>query len=252
MVAGQGTDCYWAPWAGLLHNVCGVCRCELSDQHLCKHSATVCTVIGALYAFFACLFAELREMSRKADAEKRQTEQAAATMDSIEAAARKQYEADQAAAQAQAGKWVWNADSGYYYNATHRWYYDHKAGWYYGGDPVEWTQTPSIPSAAMFGTAPHEGGDAPQQTATSKAAPAAAASSRPASAANGAAAALPAGAKVVKKTVALPVHPQAGIGGHQMPVAGRIGGAKGVGASSGSAADDLKVCSDCWGRRGCA
>eukprot|EP00878_Enallax_costatus_P034027 GHUV01037631.1.p1 GENE.GHUV01037631.1~~GHUV01037631.1.p1 ORF type:complete len:137 (+),score=56.48 GHUV01037631.1:191-601(+) len=92
----------------------------------------------------------------------------------------------------------------------------------------------------MFGTAPHEGGDAPQQTATSKAAPAAAASSRPASAANGAAAALPAGAKVVKKTVALPVHPQAGIGGHQMPVAGRIGGAKGVGASSGSAADDLK------------
>lgn len=63
-------------------------------------------------------------MSRKADAEKNQKQQAAATMDSIEAAARKQYEADQAAAQAQAGTWVWNADSGYYYNAVHRWVAD--------------------------------------------------------------------------------------------------------------------------------
>jgi hypothetical protein len=65
--------------------------------------------------------AELRDMSKKADAEKAQQEHAVAAMDSIEAAARKQYEADQAAAQAQAGKWVWHEGSGYYYNATHRW-----------------------------------------------------------------------------------------------------------------------------------
>jgi hypothetical protein len=60
-------------------------------------------------------------MSKKADAEKQQQEHAAAAMDTIEAAACKQYEADQAAAQAQAGKWVWHEGSGYYYNATHRW-----------------------------------------------------------------------------------------------------------------------------------
>jgi hypothetical protein len=59
-------------------------------------------------------------MSKKADAEKQQQEHAVASMDKIEAAARKQFEADQAAAQAQAGKWVWHEGSGYYYNATHR------------------------------------------------------------------------------------------------------------------------------------
>jgi hypothetical protein len=66
------------------------------------------------------LLPELRDMSKKADAEKQQQEHAVASMDKIEAAARKQYEADQAAAQAQAGKWVWHEGSGYYYNATHR------------------------------------------------------------------------------------------------------------------------------------
>lgn len=101
----------------------------------------------------------------------------------------------------------------------------------------------------MFGVAPHEGGDAPQQSAA--AAPSSRAAAGPAStssrghstAANTAAAtaAVPPGAKVVKKVVALPAHPQAAVGGHQMPVAGRIGGAKGVGSSNGAAADDHKV-----------
>lgn len=116
---------------------------------------------------------------------------------------------------------------------SRRWYYDHKTGWYYGGDPVEWTQTPSIPSAAMFGVAPHEGGSAPAAAAAAGGKAAAAAgskagssSSQPAATAAGAA-----GAKVVKKVVQLPSHPQAGVGGHQMPVSGRIGGAKGVGSS---------------------
>lgn len=63
---------------------------------------------------------ELRDMSKKADAEKQEKERTAATLDSIEAAARKQFEADQAAAEAQAGKWVWNESSGYYYNAMYR------------------------------------------------------------------------------------------------------------------------------------
>eukprot|EP00775_Hariotina_reticulata_P005007 gene5007-5248_t len=76
---------------------------------------------------------KLRDMSRKADAEKRGKEQAAAAMDNIEQLAREQYEKDQQAAKAQAGNWVWNESSGYYYNALHRWYYDHKTGWYYGG-----------------------------------------------------------------------------------------------------------------------
>jgi hypothetical protein len=64
--------------------------------------------------------AELREMSRKADAEKRGKEQATAAMDSIEKAAKEQFEKDQQAAKAQAGSWVWNESSGYYYNALHR------------------------------------------------------------------------------------------------------------------------------------
>jgi hypothetical protein len=48
----------------------------------------------------------------------------------------------------------------------------------------------------------------------------------------------------VKKVVQLPSHPLAGVGGHAMPVSGRIGGAKGVGIAdpaAAAAADAQKV-----------
>jgi spore germination cell wall hydrolase CwlJ-like protein len=59
-------------------------------------------------------------MSRKADAEKKEKEQAAAAIGSIEKAAQERFEADQRAAQEAAGKWVWMEDSQYYYNAKYR------------------------------------------------------------------------------------------------------------------------------------
>eukprot|EP00877_Chromochloris_zofingiensis_P009045 jgi/Chrzof1/4394/Cz14g11150.t1 len=101
---------------------------------------------------------KLRDMAKKADAQKAEEKSAAATMNSIEEAARKQFEKDQEAAAAIAGKWVWDEASVYYYNELHRWYYDSRTKWYYGGTPVAWTQTPSMPAVAMFGTAPLEGG----------------------------------------------------------------------------------------------
>lgn len=64
--------------------------------------------------------AELRDMSRKADAEKKEKEQAAAAIDDIEKAARERFDADQRAAQEAAGRWDWVEDSQYYYNAKHR------------------------------------------------------------------------------------------------------------------------------------
>jgi hypothetical protein len=55
---------------------------------------------------------------------------------------------------------------------------------------------------------------------------------------------------VVKKTVMqLTAHPQSAIGGHQMPMSGRIGGAKGVGseADAGAEAAAAKVgCVHVW------
>lgn len=59
-------------------------------------------------------------MSKKADAEKKEKEQAAAAIGDIEKAARERFEADQQAAQEAAGTWVWREDSQYYYNAKHR------------------------------------------------------------------------------------------------------------------------------------
>lgn len=63
---------------------------------------------------------ELRDMSRKADSEKKEKEAAAAAISSIEQKAQERFEADQAAAQEAAGKWDWMPDSQYYYNAKHR------------------------------------------------------------------------------------------------------------------------------------
>lgn len=104
---------------------------------------------------------------------------------------------------------------------------------------MAWTQKPGLPSAALFGAAPHDGGPVAQPAAAGSAAPgsssAAAAAGGKASAQEAAAATAAAtGQKVVvRKTVMqLPSHPQSAIGGHQMPTSGRIGGAKGVGAST--------------------
>jgi hypothetical protein len=60
-------------------------------------------------------------MAKKADAERKMEKQAAATMDAIEEAAQKQYQADQEAQAAISGRWTWDEGSGYYYNAVHRW-----------------------------------------------------------------------------------------------------------------------------------
>jgi WW domain-binding protein 4 len=128
-----------------------------------------------------------------------------------------------------------------------RWYYDPKTQWYYGGEPVAWTQKPGLPSAAMFGAAPHEGGPEPQPAAAAGAdggggsSKAAARGSSVQEAAAAAAAAT--GQKVVvRQTVMqLPSHPQSAIGGHQMPTSGRIGGAKGVGSETDGDADAAKV-----------
>jgi hypothetical protein len=246
-------------------------------------------------------------MSRKADTEKKEKEAAAAAISSIEAKAQQRFEADQAAAQEAAGKWVWMPDSQYYYNAKHRWvgarvcalfssqrspgvcarhsafstvrqsmacistgpcltyfhrlimlllplcaaccavpccrwYYDPKTQWYYGGEPVAWTQKPGLPSASLFGVAPHEGGPEPQQQPAAAAAGGGGSGRVSVQEAAAAAAAATGQKVVVKKTVMqLPSHPQSAIGGHQMPTAGRIGGAKGVGTSDSSGDAAAKV-----------
>jgi hypothetical protein len=59
-------------------------------------------------------------MAKKADAEKKQEKDALASMEAIEAKAREKFAADEAAAKAAAGSWVWDAGSGYYYNEVHR------------------------------------------------------------------------------------------------------------------------------------
>eukprot|EP00879_Flechtneria_rotunda_P014400 GHRR01015047.1.p1 GENE.GHRR01015047.1~~GHRR01015047.1.p1 ORF type:complete len:235 (+),score=81.12 GHRR01015047.1:149-853(+) len=226
-------------WKSNAMHWCELCRVWMNDTKAAKLNHER----GAKHQ--ENLAKKLRDMSRRADAEKSEKARAAATMDSIEQAARKQYEADQQAAQEQAGKWVWNEGSGYYYNAKHNWYYDHKAQWYYGGNPPAWTQTPSIPSAANFGAAPHEGGNVPQKAAAAGAGPgpgSRAAAGPPSNSSQAAeTAASGPNVKVIKKVVQLPSHPLATTGGHQMPVSGRIGGAKGVGSSAERAVDHQKV-----------
>lgn len=202
---------------------------------------------------------KLRDMAKQADADRRAEKDLAHALGGIEAAAAARFAADgEAARRAEheaavraaeaAGCWEWDAGSGYYYNEARRWYFDPKTRWYYGGDPVAWAQDPpaaSLPAASRFGTAPHVGGPEPpfKRRAGSEAAGAAGAgpsSSAAASAAGGKGSAAAGGAvavTTVKKVVALPAHPQALIGGHQLHhVSGRIGGAKGVGVGSGGAA----------------
>lgn len=105
---------------------------------------------------------------------------------------------------------------------------------YYGGEPADWTNTPKMPREAYYGA------DAAKPKPPSQ--PQAAAPSP-----STASAAVPSGGTGtrVPQTV-LPgmkivhAHPQAGVGGYQMPEVGKIGGAKGIGtmlhpsSSSGS------------------
>jgi hypothetical protein len=168
---------------------------------------------------------QLRDGQARADARTREEAATAAALKSIEAAAGARFAEDRASAAAAAsaalGSWEPQPSTGYYYNARHRWYYDKGSRQYYGGEPAAWTAAPPIPrearyesmrAAALGGGGAEAGG----------AAPAAAAASRPAAAAAGGGAVLP-GMQAAAR------HPQAGVGGYQMPLAGRIGGAKGVG-----------------------
>ncbi len=59
-------------------------------------------------------------MGKKAEREKQQEKDTAAAMVKIEAAAAKQFEKDQAAAEATVGKWVHKPETGYYYNEVQR------------------------------------------------------------------------------------------------------------------------------------
>ena len=208
---------------------------------------------------------KLRAMAKQADADRAAERDLKHALGGIEAAAAAKFAADaEAAKRAEheaavraaeaAGAWEWDAGSGYYYNERHRWYFDPKTRWYYGGDPVAWAQDPgeaALPAAARFGTAPHVGG--PELPFRRKEVAAAAASGSGSGAAAAAAARAGAGTsgsgasgsggggaiavQTVKKVVALPAHPQALIGGHQLHhVSGRIGGAKGVGVGVGGGA----------------
>ncbi|KAF8062666.1 hypothetical protein HT031_003995 [Scenedesmus sp. PABB004] len=219
-------------WKSHAMHWCELCRCWMNDTNAAKLNHER----GAKHQ--ENLQRKIRAMSKRADADKKEADAAAEAFEGIEAAAAKQYAADQAAAAAAAGSWEWNAGSQLYYNAKHRWYYDTKTAYYYGGEPVAWTQSPAgLPSAAMWGVAPHSGGPAPPWApppAGGAAAGGGGASAAAAVAGGGGGGG--AAARVVKKVVALPAHPQSAVGGHQMPVAGRIGGAKGVGAADAGAA----------------
>jgi len=89
---------------------------------------------------------------------------------------------------------------------------------YYGGDPPDWTASPGLPVQALYGAEPPSPSPpplrGPQQLEQHKT--------------------VKAGAAVSK------AHPLAGVGGYQMPAAGKIGGAKGAGQMTGSSGVDKR------------
>ena len=111
---------------------------------------------------------------------------------------------------------------------------------YYGGEPPDWTNTPKIPLEAYYDASTKPRPPPPPPL------PPPASTSHPAASAPGVA--RPTGR--VPQTV-LPgmkivhAHPQAGVGGYQMPDVGKIGGAKGMGSmlnnSSASASGKVDV-----------
>ncbi|KAL4519555.1 hypothetical protein Ndes2526B_g01859 [Nannochloris sp. 'desiccata'] len=173
---------------------------------------------------------KLSDMRQRSDREEKDRVSNERAMANIEAAAKRQYEADKAAEtehrQAQLlGKWELHSDSGYYYNAVHRWYYDRKTKMYYGGEPADWTNNPKIPQEAYYGasstaTKPKPPPPPPPPLLSS----AGGAAARNAVTSNRIPHTVLPGMKIVH------AHPQAGVGGYQMPEVGKIGGAKGIGS----------------------
>lgn len=176
---------------------------------------------------------KLREMRHAQDREKRDQEHLERAMKSVEAEAKKRYEADKKAEEAHRratlGSWEWNQEAGYYYNALHRWYYDKSTGMYYGGDPVQWTDSPSIPHDARYEVM-NKPIPPPTQPPPVPAAAAAAGGGGGGAVPAAARQYAVAGSRVVNK------HPLSEVGGYQLHhVQGAVGGAKGVGLSSGRA-----------------
>ncbi|KAG2426298.1 hypothetical protein HXX76_013055 [Chlamydomonas incerta] len=210
---------------------CDVCKCWLNDTK----AARLNHERGAGHQ--AKLEKKLLDMHKKAERDEHAKQVNEIAMSKIEAAAKKQYALDkkaaEAAAAAEAGQWTWDKGSGYYYNETHRWYYDPKTRWYYGGEPAPaWSQAPPLPTSAMFGTAPHTGGPVPLGHGPGTAPDAGAEAAGGGASGSGRAAAAPPGVferKTVTRTVVVPKHPVADIGGHQAPTTGRVGGAMGAG-----------------------
>lgn len=202
---------------------CDVCKVWLQDTKVAKLNHER----GSNHKFN--LQKKLRDMGRKADDEKRLASEAARAIEKIERAAKEQYEEDLRTADIQVGKWVFDSTTRYYYNDLHRWYYDEKTKYYYGGEPPAWTVSPDIPEPALFGSAPHEGGPVPYaayRKPKTTSAPEPALKQRP-----------PAHTiadETVTKVIDLPQHPLANAGGYQMPLAGRVGAAKGVGGQAGN------------------
>jgi WW domain-binding protein 4 len=203
---------------------------------------------------------KLRDMTRKADQEKRDAANLSASMAKIEAAANRQYQSDLLSASltsTMAGIWKWDAQTSLYYIAVHDLYYDPKSKYY--GVKGEWTlDPPSLPLVARFGTAPHEGGPVPELPPSSslaqKGASSASAAQQGSSASALVARRLAVGSgggggvggagvstsnhvkgmsgidtvRTKTSVVTLPSHPLANIGGHAGPTMGRVGAAKGL------------------------
>jgi WW domain-binding protein 4 len=181
---------------------------------------------------------KLSEMRRKADIEKKEEATAAKSIAQIEAAARKQFAldlADKAISQHKPiGDWKWDAPSSYYYHARVRWYYDPKSKMYYGGEPSpDWTNTPGIPYQARFEVATEKLGGQP---IGNNSAPGLVISKSLVGGGGGSSTTASAGVRIGGEIQ--PLHPLAGVGGSQMPSAGRIGGAKGVGSLTTSIGDE--------------
>ncbi|GLI60013.1 hypothetical protein VaNZ11_002077 [Volvox africanus] len=213
-------------WKSNAMHWCDICKCWMNDTK----AARLNHERGAQHQ--SKLTAKLRDMAKKADQETKAKAINEAAMSKIEAAAKKQYEQDRKAAEAAAGSWTWDTECSYYYNVTHRWYYDPKTQWYYGGEPTpEWSQSPPLPTAAMFGVAPHEGGPVPKGTTGAAVAAGGASTS-------GRLDSLPVATKTVQRVLAVPKHPLADVGGYRAPTTGRIGGHMGAGVEVEAGAGD--------------
>lgn len=222
-------------WVSQANKWCDYCKCWLKDttQAWAVHERGT--------GHQENVARKLREMRQTADREKRDQEQLTTAMQRVEQEAKKRYAADlkeeEAAKKARLGEWVWNAEAGYFYNAVHRWYYDTKSGMYYGGDPIEWTDKPSLPREARY-----EVINKPQPAPGSAAAAAAAAARRRPAA--GAQQYAVAGSRVVNK------HPLSEVGGYQLhSIKGAVGGAKGVGSMAGGGTKGAATAADADGKR---